>query len=58
MLAFGIAHIKTYLGLQRSDALNPVYIGIWSAFGKCRPESPGLHTNSRFLLSNQPVSLL
>ena len=41
-LAFGIASIKAYLGLQRSDDLNPVYVSIWSAFVECRPESLGL----------------
>ena len=44
-LAFGIADVKAYLGLQRSDNLNPIYISIWSAFAECGPESPGLaHT--------------
>ena len=42
--AFRIANVKAYLGLQRSDNLNPVYIGIWSAFAKCQPESSGLGT--------------
>ena len=32
MLAFDVSNIKTYLGLQRSDNLNPVYVGIWLAF--------------------------
>ena len=41
-LAFGIADVKAYLGLQRSDDLNPAYVGIWSAFAECQPESPGL----------------
>ena len=44
--AFGIADVKAYLGLQRSDDLNLVYVGIWSAFAECRPESPGLLINS------------
>ena len=48
MSAFGIANVKTYLGLQRSDNLNPVYVGIWLAFAECRPESPGLF--SRYLI--------
>ena len=43
MLAVGMADIKACLGLQRSDSLNPVYVGIWLAFAECRPESPGLH---------------
>ena len=30
--AFGIANVKAYLGLQKSDDLNPAYVGIWSAF--------------------------
>ena len=34
---FGTVNVKAYLGLQRSDDLNPVY--------DCRPESPGLHPN-------------
>ena len=42
MSEFGIADVKTYLGLQRSDNLDPVYVGIWSAFAECQPESPGL----------------
>ena len=42
MSAFGIADIKAYLGLQRSDNLNPVYVGIWSPFPECRSESPQL----------------
>ena len=33
--AFGIADIKAYLGLQRSDDLNPVSVGIWSTFAGC-----------------------
>ena len=28
------ADIKAYLGLQRSDNLNPV-VGIWSAYAEC-----------------------
>ena len=47
--AFGIADVKAYLGLQRSDDLNPVYVGIWLAFAKCRPESPGLSVCYSFL---------
>ena len=42
MLAFSIVVIKAYVGLQRSDDLNPVCVSIWSAFAKCRPESSGL----------------
>ena len=42
MSAFGIADVKAYLGWQRSDNLNPVYVDIWSTFAKCQPESPGL----------------
>ena len=42
-LAFGIANVKTYLALKRSDNLNPMYVGIWLAFAKCWPESPGLN---------------
>ena len=42
-LAFGIADVKTYLALKRSDNLNPIYVGIWLAFAKCWPESPGLN---------------
>ena len=42
MLASSIADVKAYLGLQRSDDLNPVYVGIWSAFVKCRPGNLGL----------------
>ena len=41
-LTSSIADVKAYLGLQRSGDLNPVYVGIWSAFAKCRPESLGL----------------
>ena len=40
--AFDIGDVKAYQGLQRSDDLNPVYVGIWSAFAKYRPEGPGL----------------
>ena len=47
--AFGIADVKAYLGLQRSDDLNPVYVGIWLAFAECRPESPGLSVCYSFL---------
>ena len=43
MSAFGIVNKKAYLGLQRSDDLNPVYVSIWSAFSKCRPEIRGLY---------------
>ena len=39
---FNIANIKAYLGLQKSDKLNPKYVNIWSTFAKCRPESPGM----------------
>ena len=42
MLAFSIVNIKAYLGLQRSDNLNTVYVGFESAFVECHPESPGL----------------
>ena len=42
MLALSIANIKVDLGLQRSGNLNPIYVGIWSAFAECWPESPGL----------------
>ena len=42
MSAFAIADLKVYLGLQRSDDLNPVYVGIGSAFAECRPENSGL----------------
>ena len=42
-LAFNIPGVKAYLGLQRSDNLNPVFVGIWLAFAKCWPESPGLN---------------
>ena len=41
--AFGIADVKAYLGLQRSDDLNHAYVGIWSTFAECRPERPGLY---------------
>ena len=34
MSAFGIADVKDYLGLPRSDDLNPVYLGIWSTFAE------------------------
>ena len=37
MSPFSIVNVKAYLGLQRSDGLNPVY--------ECQPESPGLHPN-------------
>ena len=40
--AFGIDDVKAYLGLQRSEYLNPTYVGNWSAFAECRPECPGL----------------
>ena len=39
---FSIADMKAYLGLQRSDNLNPVHVSIWLAFAECQPESPGL----------------
>ena len=42
MLALSIPNIKVDLGLQRSGNLDPIYVGIWSAFAKCWPESPGL----------------
>ena len=42
MSAFSIVDVKAYLGLQRSDNLNTVYIGIWSTFAECQPRSPGL----------------
>ena len=35
MLAFSIANVKAYLGLQGSDDLNPLYVGIWLAFAEC-----------------------
>ena len=41
-LTSSIADVKAYPSLQRSGGLNPVYVGIWSAFAKCRPESLGL----------------
>ena len=49
--AFGIADVKAYLGLQRSDDLNPVYVSIWSTFAECQPESPGLF---KHLTTNWP----
>ena len=35
MFTFSIADVKAYLGLQRSDDFNAVYVGIWWAFAEC-----------------------
>ena len=49
MLAFSIADVKAYLGLQGSDDLNPLYVGIWLAFAECWQESPGLSQRCVYL---------
>ena len=51
--AFGIADIKAYLGLQRSDDLNPVSVGIWSTFAGCWPESLGLQTSQSLCMTSE-----
>ena len=40
--AFGIADVKAYLGLQRSDDLNPVFVCIWSAYSPVSVFSPNV----------------